>query len=433
MKRALALALYLPARWRERWLPDDWLQRLGDTLQRRQDVVRRLQWLFVGIYYVLLIVPAILPRQAAPGHLFASLAGIAEMIFWGIWWPAVILVTLLFGQFWCGVFCPDGALTEAISRHGRGGKIPAWVRWPGWPLLAFSVVLSYEHLVNAYGSPRAILVSVGGASLLAWICGYCFGRGKRVWCRYLCPASSIFSLLSRCAIFHFKVNREAWDAAPKPLPRAVDCPPLLDVRRLRSNEKCSMCGRCSGHRNAVQLSFRAPGSEILRMGEGEIRVFDAFAICTVLIGVCYGAIHGREGWVSGLLHQSGVTGNALATLSLSLTALGLASVVALALWAAGRGRRVVACHLAYSLIPLAGGGLFLGALEHSFRLLEEAGVAMEMLRRDVRLCVVVFAAIWAWRLGAQVLKQYRSDGFHAGELVHAGLIGGLALLYIFLP
>lgn len=431
MKRTFALPW--PATWRKPgFFADGWLQRAGDTLQRRQDVVRRIQWLFVAVYYFLLIGPAVMPQLASRAEVFSSLAGWAEIVFWGIWWPAVILGTLLFGQFWCGVFCPDGALTEKISRHGRGGKIPGWVRWPGWPLLAFSVVLVYEHLVDAYRVPRAILLSVGGASLLALLCGYFFGRGKRVWCRYLCPASSLFSLLARCAIFHFKVDRAAWDSAPKPLPRAVDCPPLLDVRRLRSNEKCSMCGRCSGHRNAVALAVRSPGSEIVGMDEDEIRLADALAICLVLIGLCYGAIHGRDGLIAGYWQAAGWVGNSAVTGLLS-TALLLGVAVAGLLWAASGFRRVVACHLAYSLIPLVGCGLFLGTLQHGFQLLAEAGFMVDAWIFWSRLGFVLLGAAWAWHLGRQILLRWHGRSTVRHGLTHGLLLGALAMLYQLTP
>lgn len=431
MKRLIALEL---ATWRSRlFLSDQWLGLAGDILQRRQDVVRRIQWLLVGIYYFLLIVPAIVPQAATRAEDFSSLARWAEILFWGVWWPGVILGTMLFGQFWCGIFCPDGALTEKISLHGRGGKIPAWVRWPAWPLLAFSVVQIYEHLFDAYGSPRAILLSLGGASLLALFCGYFFGRGKRIWCRYLCPASSLFSLLSRCAIFHFKVDRKAWDAAPKPLPRAVDCPLLLDVRRLRSNEKCSMCGRCSNHRNAVRLSSRSPGSEIVSMEEGDIRPADAFGVCAVLIGLCYGAIHGCDGLVAHSLQAAWGKGDGTALLSLLLTALALGMVVAILLWLASGFHRVAACHLAYSLIPLAGCGLFLGALEHGFQILAEAGFTIDTWVFWLRMVVVLFGLTWAWSLGRQIMARWLGQpaGWH--RLVHGVLLGALAMLYQFAP
>ncbi|MDR3056212.1 MAG: 4Fe-4S binding protein [Zoogloeaceae bacterium] len=413
------------------------LQAAGDLLQRRQDIIRRLQWGFVLIYYFLLITPALLPQPINRTDIFSSLAGLAEIIFWGIWWPCVILSMLLFGQFWCGVFCPDGTLTEFVSRHGRGGKIPAWVRWGGWPLLTFSIVVVYEHLANAYQTPRALLLSLGGASLLALVCGYFFGRGKRVWCRYLCPASGMFSLLARCAIFHFKVDRQAWDNASKPLPRGVDCPPLLDVRRLRSNEKCSMCGRCSGHRNAVKLSVRWPGSEVVGMAQDEIRFFDAFAVCFVLIGLCYGAIYGQALGVGGFL-QSGILGEMptntflTAFLDIALIAALLGSCSTLLLLVAAQAKPRNAAHLAYALIPLAGSGLFSGALEHAFALLAQAGFGV-VKARSLILCVcVTLGAIWSFFVARQIIQTWGGRHYFA-QGIFAALVALLGIAYFSAP
>ncbi|MDX9951238.1 MAG: 4Fe-4S binding protein [Methylophilaceae bacterium] len=397
-------------RWRDRLFPEGWLQGVGDTLQQRQDVIRWLQWCFVAIYYFLLIVPALLPQPASRAEVFTSLAGVAEIVFWGIWWPGVILSMLLFGQFWCGVFCPDGTLTEFASRRGRGGKIPGWVRWSGWPLAAFSVVVLYEHLADAYSAPRAILLSLGGASLLALVCGYFLGRGKRVWCRYLCPVSSMFSLLARCSIFHFKVDRVAWDNAPKPLPRGIDCPPLLDVRRLRSNEKCSMCGRCSGHRNAVQLAARWPGAEIVDMEPAEIRLADAFAICFVLIGLCYGTIHWRHGPLADYFYALGAGSIGSSLLAILLVGSLLALTVGALLSIAGRGDQQRSIHLAYGLIPLAGLGLFLGALEHAFLLMTHSGLDFEFERRAIRVGTVVLGVGWSGLIGKQVIRRAGAKG-----------------------
>jgi polyferredoxin len=373
----------------------------GDWLQRSQSLVRRMQWGLVFVYYFLLLVPALLPPPGSRAAALHSLAGWAEILFWGLWWPGVVLSMLLFGQFWCGIFCPDGTLTEFASRHGRGGKIPAWVRWTGWPLAAYSLIVVYEHLVKASQTPRALLLSLGGASLLALICGYFLGRGKRIWCRYLCPVSSMFSLLARCAVFHFKVDREAWDNAPKPLPRGVDCPPLLDVRRLRSNEKCSMCGRCSGHRNAVALSARWPGSEIVNMTPEEIRLSDAFGICFVLIGLCYGTMYWRALETAGLLPFPDLA----AIPKILLLAATLGGSTAIPLLATARLCGKSAIHLAYALIPLAGLGLFSSALEHPFLLLHEAGFAVENLRRFAQCACMAIGASWSILLARQIMKN----------------------------
>ena len=399
------------------------LRALGNLLQRRQDVVLRIQWLFVVLYAFLLIAPVLLPAPPAQATVFNSLARFSEALFWGVWWPGVILVTLLFGQFWCGILCPDGTLTEFISRRGLGRKIPSWLRWAGWPLLGFALLTVYEHLTDAYHSSQATLLLVGGASLLAVLTGALIGRGKRVWCRYLCPLSSIFSLLSRCAILHFRVDRNAWDSANRPSrapgtqTRAVDCPLLLDVRRLRSNEKCSMCGRCSGHRNAVELAIRQPGGEIaaLGVGEGVARTWEALAIVFVLIGLCYSALHWRGGpWHAVLL--ASVVGTwpswLAALLAILAPALIIGSSIALLLLLAGAGSLQRSLRLAYGLIPLAGIGLFLGSLEYSLVILERQGVHVAHLLPFLRATCLLPAFAWSVRLGWLQLRGELIPSLH---------------------
>lgn len=405
------------------------LRALGDWLQRRQDVVRGVQWSVVAIYYMLLIVPAVLSPEAG-GGLVGRLAAWAEVLFWAVWWPGVLLFTLLFGQFWCGVLCPDGTVTEFASRHGLGGKIPGWVRKPGWALAAIAVTTIYEHLTHAYASPRAILLSLGTTSLLALLFGLTVGRSKRIWCRYLCPVGSIFSLLARCAVLQFKVDRERWDTAPKPLPRAVDCPLLLDVRRLRSNEKCSMCGRCSGHRRAVELGARWPGSEIVRMDEADVRTIDVIAILLILVGVFFAASHAPA-----LGHFPSLN----AVLSLGFlppwgTVVNGAIVLALALWAGlallAGGQGAVAKHLAYSLIPLAAGGAVAAGLNYSVAIAQRWGLDLSFAARDAQLSLLAATATWSAVLGILTLKRYRLAWPGIRYLGHGAIVGTLTALYV---
>lgn len=318
------------------------MKAFGHFLHRRQDLVSLVQWAMALVYFVLLLGPVVAPAS--------GLGRVAEAVFWGMWWPLVILSMMVFGQFWCGVLCPDGTVTECASRHGKGAKPSEALRWGWWPLLAFAAVSLFSDATDAHHSSWGTLIAVGGMSVLALATGLWFGKGRRVWCRHLCPAGSVFSLLARCSVLHFKVDRAVWDAAPRPAPKPVDCPLLLDVRRLTSNEKCNMCGRCSGHRGAVELSWRKPGSEIVTLKADDVRPWDAVGICFVLIGLCFGGMH----W----------SGDFAAILAV---ALGLGSAVAaLLVLAAGRGW----ARLAYGLIPLAGFGLFLGAVEHSLALMD---------------------------------------------------------------
>lgn len=264
------------------------LARLGDWMARNRSRIAQLQWGIVVLYFVLVAVPAFLPMPPEDARMFTSLTRFAQFAFWGVWWPFVIASMLLIGRFWCGVMCPEGALTEFAGRPGKGLPIPRWMRWPGWPLVGFLGTTLYGQLISVYEYPGPVLVILGGSTVAAIAVGIVYGRGKRVWCRYLCPVTGVFALLARLAPVHFKVDRAAWDLQPAHI-AAVDCPPLLNVHALASASQCHSCGRCSGHRDAVALTLRWPGSEIVGSQPGDVGHYEALLLLYGMLGFALGA------------------------------------------------------------------------------------------------------------------------------------------------
>jgi len=251
-----------PAEQKGQALTPGRLQKTGLFLRNNRRTIIAIQWLIVVVYAAMVIIPAFLPLPPEDAHIWDNLRLFAQFCFWGLWWPGVMIATLSMGRVWCGVFCPEGALSEWVSQYGRGKALPRWLKWSGWPFVAFVCTTVYGQLVSVYEYPQAALLVLGGSTVAALGIGLLYGREKRIWCRYLCPASGIFAVLAKIAPLHYKVDREAWDKYGGDF-EPVNCAPLLDVRRMSSASECHSCGRCAGQRDAVSYATRSPFSEIL--------------------------------------------------------------------------------------------------------------------------------------------------------------------------
>src|SRR5690606_17653834 len=163
---------------------------------------------------------------------FNHLTIVAQFAFWGVWWPFVLVSIPLLGRAWCGWLCPEGMLTEWASERGQGRSIPKWMRWGGWPFVAFGLTTVYGQLVSVYQYPLAVLAVLGGSTMAAIVVGWRYGRSKRVWCKYLCPVNGVFNLLAKLAPWHFKVDEQAW-RNPVIRIEPVNCAPLVAMRHMK--------------------------------------------------------------------------------------------------------------------------------------------------------------------------------------------------------
>ncbi len=242
--------------------------RFADFLRDHARWLRRLQWLIVAFYLSLLIIPALLPLPDRSASVFNNLTIFAQFAFWGVWWPFVLLSMPLLGRAWCGWFCPEGMLSEWASERGQGRAIPKWMRWGGWPFVAFALTTIYGQLVSVYQYPLAVLAVLGGSTAAAMVVGWRYGRKKRVWCKYLCPVNGVFQLLAKLAPWHFKVDEDAW-RHPERRTETINCAPLVPLRHMKGAGDCHMCGRCSDYRGAIHLTPRSPETEIVDVTTGD--------------------------------------------------------------------------------------------------------------------------------------------------------------------
>lgn len=139
------------------------------------------------------------------------------------WFLAVLLATPLLGRFFCEVLCPLGILQSFANklfhprRHVRRvctrlpvSRAQAWVRGGVLAVFAGLLALGFGGLAWAvtpyaiYGKALALfvpgLVLFGGVLALA-----AFGDG-RLWCNWVCPVGTLFTLLAKKSFGAHKVG-----------------------------------------------------------------------------------------------------------------------------------------------------------------------------------------------------------------------------------
>jgi polyferredoxin len=434
---------------------------VGHWLLAHQRAIRMLQWAMVAVYLVLLVGPAALPFPDHTERLWNNAVLFSQFVFWGIWWPFVLLSMLVVGRAWCGLLCPEGSLSEFASRHGRARATPRWITWGGWPFLAFLATTIYGQMVSVYQYPSAALVLLGGSTLAAIVVGAAYGRSKRVWCRYLCPVSGVFGLLAKLAPLHFAVETEAWRASqrmPKQRLAAINCAPLVPIRTMRGASLCHMCGRCDGFRGAVSLAPRSPNREIIDVAGATANPWETALIIFGMIGAAMGAFHWSissafvavKQHIARVLVEHGIMWPLDATLPwwmltnypaqndvlsvldggllityILITGAVLGSAIcgflALATRAIGRWSWARFHHLAQCLIPIAGCGVFLGLSALTVNMLRHEGLSFDWVGA-ARMLLLASACAWSLWLAACVSRRYVRS--RAGAVLPTLAVGG---------
>ncbi|WP_034379894.1 4Fe-4S binding protein [Herbaspirillum sp. CF444] len=435
-------------------------------MRRNGALIRGIQWVVVLVYAILILVPIFLPLPDETAHIWSNLTLISQFCFWGIWWPFVLVSMVLMGRVWCGVLCPEGALTEFASKFGRGKTIPHWMRWGGWPFVAFALTTVYGQMVSVYQYPKAVLLVLGGSTLGAMIVGYLYGREKRVWCKYLCPVNGVFGLLAKLAPFHYKVNEDAWRASYDTHGKktiAINCAPLVPLRNMKGAADCHMCGRCSGHRDAIALTWRAPTVEIVKVGRKNNNLWESTLVLYGLFGIAIGAFHWSASpwfieakqfiatwlidrdimwpfdtsapwwlltnypqqsdvftWLDGAMVVSYIMATAL-VLGTALTALFAISNLILGKWDRSRFN-----HLVQSAIPLAGCGVFIGLSATTISLLRAEHWPVDWAN-DVRASLLAVMTLWSVWLAWKVIGEH-SKSLAQRVLALLPVVGALALV-----
>jgi hypothetical protein len=213
----------------------------------------------------------LLPPEEVPDKLFAK-TDLEQLTVWGLWWPAMIWVTVLLGRAWCAV-CPLELVANVTERLGRAAGIRQLAL--GRRLRAGFVIVALYALiqmlvagVHLHRIPAHTSVFLWGLLATAVAVGLLFK--DRAFCRGFCPVGLLLGTYGRggmlavrnglptaCANCTGKgcvlsCNRDRW--------KGRSCPTLLNPARLDSSQDCLVCGHCitACEPDVMQLQFRSP-------------------------------------------------------------------------------------------------------------------------------------------------------------------------------
>ncbi len=210
-----------------------------------------------------------------------------------VYWPFLltalipIILTLLFGRFFCGWICPATFIYELNDNLG------AWLRRAGLPVsrrkldyrlkyivLAVGIVLSMISGTVLFAAmyPPAVLgreiyyaIALGGfgAGMVYFLLTMLFDLmvTRRGFCRYVCPGGALYSLLGRFRLLRIKRDVGQCNDCAK---CNVVCQFGLDPLRDDFGQECNNCSACIAVCPTDALSFTAKIKDLEYQGPGQL-------------------------------------------------------------------------------------------------------------------------------------------------------------------
>jgi hypothetical protein len=187
---------------------------------------------------------------------------VVNLVIWGLWWPAIIWVTVLLGRAWCTV-CPLELVSSSAERAGRRlglrqRPLAGWLAKGSLALCLFALLQLLVPSVQIHRMPHYTSVFLWASLAVAVIVG--LFTMDRAFCRGFCPVSLLLNAYGRGGMLAVRARGQG---AARGCERSVHhCASLLNPANLDSNRDCLVCGGCvkAGGPDEMQLLWRAPFS-----------------------------------------------------------------------------------------------------------------------------------------------------------------------------
>ncbi|MBI4881157.1 MAG: 4Fe-4S binding protein, partial [Planctomycetes bacterium] len=198
------------------------------------------------------------PDRPASELLTLRKTNITTLVVWGLWWPGLIALTLLFGRVWCTV-CPMELVHRLGDAAGRGLALRRPPLGPflraGWmTLLAYFLLQVLVAGAALHRNPHYTAWLLAALFLVAFASGLVF-RGGRAFCAGFCPASALLSVYGRFTPVQLEKRdaaaceecRDRQCVAAKNRARfdRRSCPSYLRPYERAPSDGCVLCLQCA--------------------------------------------------------------------------------------------------------------------------------------------------------------------------------------------
>lgn len=195
-------------------------------------------------------------------------------VFWSLFWPFFMIVTLpFFGKIFCSV-CPHGAIGIYLHRYSLNLSLPEKFKNP---MIGFSIlILAYWLVIYMFPGflKSPMITALYFLVFTVMVIGVTLVFKKGTYCKTFCPISIPTNVFSRLSFIHLTTDRYTCKSCKKSTcvtgtVAAMGCPYGLNPSTFANrgaSTNCTYCLKCvaSCSHDAVKISFRAPGNEIAK-------------------------------------------------------------------------------------------------------------------------------------------------------------------------
>ncbi len=260
------------------------IERIEKFLVRNRERFGYIHFGMFILFLALFLIPPFLPAPPEDAKPWNNFVLFAKFAVWGLWFPLILASVIIFGRAWCGLFCPQGALSEFLNKRGEDRAVPKWLRWEGTPIMSFIIITVLGQLVAVRDYPKPMLLIFGGTTVIAALLGYRYTKGRRSWCRNLCPVGLLLGIFSRLGMVG--IERGEKNGA------RVICPLYINLHTKVASRHCIECLRCVNPETpgTLRINLRRPGKEIEEIRERRPDIYEVVFLF-LATGLALGGFH----------------------------------------------------------------------------------------------------------------------------------------------